>query len=78
MTKRDKQASEYAAESYGKTDGNRKNTTMNRDTTPSEGSVQGEGTLTDEEREALEFVVETGRVATHDETTLRKLLERTK
>lgn len=35
-------------------------------------------TLTDEERDALEFVVETGRVATHDETTLRNLLERTK
>ena len=45
MTKRDFQASEYAAESYGKTDGNRKNTTMNRDTTPSEGGVQGEGTV---------------------------------
>ncbi|NBW15415.1 MAG: hypothetical protein EBR82_46210 [Caulobacteraceae bacterium] len=38
----------------------------------------GEPTLTDEERDALEFVVETGRVATHDETTLRNLLERTK
>ena len=38
----------------------------------------GEPALTDEERDALEFVVETGRVATHDETTLRNLLERTK
>jgi hypothetical protein len=35
-------------------------------------------TLSGEERDALEFVVETGRVATHDETTLRNLLERTK
>jgi hypothetical protein len=35
-------------------------------------------TLTDEERNALEFAVETGRVATHDAATLRKLLERTK
>jgi predicted metal-dependent phosphoesterase TrpH len=49
-------------------------------------SVQGgnvtvtmDATLTDEERDALEFVVETGRVATHyDETTLRNLFERTK
>jgi len=37
-----------------------------------------EPTLTDAERDALEFVVETGRVATHDETTLRNLLKRTK
>jgi hypothetical protein len=35
-------------------------------------------TLTDEERDALEFAVETGRVATHDAATLRKLLERLK
>lgn len=35
-------------------------------------------TLTEAERDALEFAVETGRVATHDETTLRNLLERTK
>jgi len=33
-------------------------------------------TLTDEEREALEFAVGTGRVATHDAATLRGLLER--
>ena len=32
--------------------------------------------LTDEEHDALEFAVETGRVATHDEAILRKLLER--
>ena len=36
----------------------------------------GEPTLADEEREALEFAVETGRVAIHDEATLRNLLER--
>ena len=36
----------------------------------------GEPALTDAERLALEFAVETGCVATHDETTLRKLLER--
>ena len=32
--------------------------------------------LTDEEHDALEFAVETGRVATHDEAILRKLLVR--
>jgi hypothetical protein len=41
-------------------------------------TVTMDATLTDAERDALEFVVETGRVATHDETTLRNLLERTK
>ena len=35
-----------------------------------------QSTLTDEEHDALEFAVETGRVASHDEATLRKLLER--
>ena len=34
--------------------------------------------LTDDERNALEFAVETGRVAMHDEAALRKLLERLK
>jgi hypothetical protein len=34
--------------------------------------------LTDAERNALEFAVETGRVATHDAATLRALLERLK
>jgi len=33
-------------------------------------------TLTDAERDALEFAVETGRVATHDAAPLRSLLER--
>ena len=32
--------------------------------------------LTEAEHDALEFAVETGRVAMHDEATLRKLLER--
>jgi hypothetical protein len=41
-------------------------------------TVTLDATLTDEERDALEFVVETGRVAIHDETTLRNLFERTK
>ena len=46
-------------------------------------SVQGgsvtvtlDATLTEAEHDALEFVVETGRVAIHDEATLRNLLER--
>ena len=48
-------------------------------------SVQGgsvtvtmDATLTEAEHDALEFVVETGRVAMHDADTLRKLLERLK
>jgi hypothetical protein len=48
-------------------------------------SVQGgsvtvtmDATLTDAEHDALEFAAETGRVAMHDEATLRKLLERLK
>ena len=45
MTKRDMQASEYAAESYEKPDENRTNTTMKRDATPGEGSVRGVGTV---------------------------------
>lgn len=40
MTKRDRQISEYAAESYEKGDEIRTNTTTNRDTTPAVGSVQ--------------------------------------
>jgi hypothetical protein len=35
-------------------------------------------TLTDAERDALEFAVATGRVATHDTAILRTLLERMK
>jgi hypothetical protein len=50
-------------------------TNTNRDTTPGDGSVQGEGTLTDEEREAVEDAVAEltpGPIA----ATLRSLLER--
>jgi hypothetical protein len=36
----------------------------------------GEPHLTESEHDALEFAVETGRVAIHDDATLRKLLER--
>jgi hypothetical protein len=71
-------------------------TTPTTHATPSEGSVQGDGTLskplyrhplcqdslqknlTEAEHDALEFAVETGRVATHDQAILRSLLERLK
>jgi hypothetical protein len=43
-----------------------------------ESKAPAQFTLTDEERDALEFAVETGRVATHDAAILRKLLERLK
>jgi hypothetical protein len=67
---------EWESESYEESDENRMNTNMNRDATPSEGSVNEGCTLTDAERLALEFAVETGRVATHDAATLRNLLAR--
>jgi len=43
---------------------------------PVAGSSPAVGFLTDAERDALEFAVATGRVATHDQATLRSLLER--
>lgn len=48
--------------------------------TPGEGSVQGKGTLTDEEREAVEAAIssEYSRGAWHWADTLRSLLERLK
>ena len=71
MTKRDKQASEYAAESYEKTLAKR-------------GVSHMSWALTDEEREAIEWAVETSdyyasaghRQAKDAAATLRKLLER--
>jgi hypothetical protein len=69
---------EWEHQSYAESSEKRTNTNTDRDTTPREGSVQGEGTLTGEERDALEFAVETGRVATHDTAILRTLLERMK
>ena len=39
-------------------------------------TVTLDATLTEAEHDALEFVVATGRVAMHDEATLRNLLER--
>jgi len=48
---------EWESQSYEKSDEKRANTNTNRDTTPSEGSVQKECTLTDEEREAITMAV---------------------
>jgi hypothetical protein len=70
MTKRDKQASEYAAE--GRRVG--EPCPHVRGTVTQYCSLNF--TLTDEEREAIEFVVDSSRAAPH--ATLRKLLERTK
>jgi hypothetical protein len=53
MTKRDKQAIDYAAESYETTDEKRSNTNMKRDATQSRCSEPGECTLTNEERAAI-------------------------
>jgi hypothetical protein len=93
MTKRDMQASEYAAESYGKTyrkrcvshmDGAER--TPQTHTTHAQCSVQGKGTLTDSERAAIEAAA-MSLDGTHSldyvkragqAATLRSLLERTK
>jgi hypothetical protein len=44
--------------------------------TPGEGSVQGEGTLTDEEREAVELLLEYSSLRAKDEMVFRSLLKR--
>jgi hypothetical protein len=69
---------EWESQLYEESDEKRMNANTNREATRDECSVRGEGTLTDAEREALEFAVETGRVATHDTAILRTLLERLK
>jgi hypothetical protein len=73
---------EWESQSYEKNDEKRTNAAMNRDATPSEGSVQGEGALTDAEREAISFFA-TLRGGDFDSclpraATLRELLERLK
>ena len=55
---------EWESQSYEESREKRTNTTIRRDATPSECSVRGEGTLTDAEREAVEFAAATCRVAT--------------
>jgi hypothetical protein len=49
--------------------------TLAEQATPREGSVQGEGTLTDEERAALHWFAHYG-LPEHRAATLRSLLER--
>jgi hypothetical protein len=70
---------EWESQSYEESDEKRMNTTMNRDTTPGDGSVQGEGTLTDAEREVLKHEVELAEYQQRHDlvATLRGLLERT-
>jgi hypothetical protein len=71
---------EWEHQSYEESDEKRVNTNTNRDTTPSEGSVRGEGTLTAEERAAIYRAEARLRAAyvPDDETaaTLRSLLAR--
>jgi hypothetical protein len=68
---------EWESESYEKSDEKRTNTNTNRDTTPREGSVQGEGTLTAEEREAIEIAIDSTTVCIPPiKSRLRTLLER--
>ena len=90
MTKRDKQASEYAAESYEKTHAERGVSHMSGACPHVRGTVTQycalNFTLTDEEREAIERAIETldgwqqtggyHSAIEDDAATLRKLLER--
>jgi hypothetical protein len=46
---------ERESQSYKESNEKRMKTNTNRDTTPGQGSVQGEGTLTNEERQAVEY-----------------------
>jgi hypothetical protein len=68
---------EWESQSYEEGDEKRMNTNTNRDATHSEGSVQGEGTFTDEEREAIAFGIACVTTDKHA-ATLRRLLERLK
>jgi hypothetical protein len=67
---------EWEHQSYEESDEKRTNTTMNRDAPPREGSVQGEGTITDAEREAVETAVRWLEPYPPVAATLRNLLER--
>jgi hypothetical protein len=73
---------EWENQSYEESDEKRTNTTMSRDATPGEGSVQGEGTFTDEEREAIEQAIDAANGMILAEPwaikALRNLLERLK
>jgi hypothetical protein len=67
---------EWESQSYEESNEKRMNTTTNRDATPGEVSVQGEGTLTDAEREAIAFAAEHFGAFKNQAATLRWLLER--
>lgn len=67
---------EWESQSYEESDEKRVNTTMNRDATPSDGSVQDEGALTKKERKAVAFAAEHFGAFKNQAATLRKLLER--
>ena len=66
---------EWESQSYEESDEKRTNTTMSRDTTPGEGSVQGKGTLTDAERAAILTAADL-LIGSKPGATLRNLLER--
>jgi hypothetical protein len=67
---------EWESQSYEESDEKRTNSTMNRDTTPGQDSVQGKGTLTDAEREAIEWCIFQQATPQRTAVTLRRLLER--
>lgn len=71
---------EWESQSYDGSDEKRTNTTISRDATPGEDSVPGEGTLTDEERAAIERTIDAANGMAPAEpwtiTRLRNLLER--
>jgi len=71
---------EWENQSYEESDEKRTNTTMSRDATPGEGSVQGKGTLTDEEQAAIEWCLSLPMLDRDAVRMmpLRSLLERTK
>jgi hypothetical protein len=66
---------EWESQSYEESDEKRTNTAMDRDTTPSNGSVQERCTLTDDEREAILTAADL-LIGSRPGATLRKLLER--
>jgi hypothetical protein len=74
---------EWESQSYEESNEKRTNTNTNRDATPSEGSVHGGCTLTDEELDAIEHGLErlelrSDTESEHSADTLRSLLERLK
>jgi hypothetical protein len=68
---------EWESQSYEESNENRTNSTMNRDTTPSEGSAQGECAITHEERAAILTAADL-MIGSRPGATLRSLLTRLK